>query len=127
MSLRIFLQDNPRILLLASGSHVLTFRHNTSGFDGVPERIKHSSSSIPKCAVEFATLKSLDLSSFRMIKPSGIHGTLGLINIDADIFLCVISGAIKVATVRPDENVQKILSVDFCSLLSFDMICSVWL
>ncbi|KAL8829894.1 MAG: hypothetical protein Q9170_005979 [Blastenia crenularia] len=35
---------------------------------------------------------------------------------NADIYLCVISGAVKVATVRPDENVQKILSVEFYCL-----------
>lgn len=114
MSLRIFLQENPRVLLLASGSHALTFRHNPSGFDGASEGLNYNSS-VPKCVIEFATLKSLDLSSYRLINPSGIHGTLGLINIDADIYLCVITAAVKVATVRPGENVQKILSVDFCS------------
>lgn len=116
MSLRIFLRDNPRVLLLASGSHALTFRHNPSGFDGVSEDVIHNSLSVPKCAVEFVTLESLDLSSYRSVKSSGMHGTLGLINIDADIYLCVISAAVKVATVRPNENVQKILSVDFYCL-----------
>ncbi|KAL8936898.1 MAG: hypothetical protein Q9211_003961 [Gyalolechia sp. 1 TL-2023] len=115
MSLRIFLQDNPRVLLLASGSHALAFRHNPFGFDGASEGFQYSSS-IPKCVVEFVALKLFDLSGYRLIKPSGIHGTLGLINIDADIYLCVISAAVKVATVRPDENVQKILSVDFYCL-----------
>ncbi|KAL8942373.1 MAG: hypothetical protein Q9216_001693 [Gyalolechia sp. 2 TL-2023] len=115
MSLRIFLQDNPRILLLASENHGLTFRYNPLGYDGASEG-RHFASSVPECVVEFATLKSLDLSGYRMIKPSGVHGTLGLVNIDTDIYLCIISAAVKVATVRPDENVQRILSVDFYCL-----------
>lgn len=117
MSLRILLQENPRIIVLASGRHALVFRHNPSsvavGLGGVLEAPGHQAT-IPKCAVGFTALEDYDLSSYRLIKASGIHGTLGLINVDADVYLCVISAAVKVATVRPDENVLKILSVDFC-------------
>jgi hypothetical protein len=64
--------------------------------------------------VEFATLEDVDLTEYRSLRLSGVHGTLGLININADVFLCVISGAVRVAMVRPNETVQRILSVDFC-------------
>lgn len=117
MSLRLFLQENPRVIVLASERHALVFRHSSSsvdiGLDGTLEA-HNNHSSVPKCVVEFTALRDFDVSGYRLIRASGIHGTLGLINIDADIYLCVISAAIKVATVRPDENVQKILSVEFC-------------
>lgn len=117
MSLRVFLQGDPRIIVLASERHALVFRHNPSslavGSDGALGVLRQPAAT-PTCAVEFTALENCDLSSYRLVRASGIHGTLGLINIDADVYLCVISAAIKVATVRPDEHVQKILSVEFC-------------
>lgn len=63
--------------------------------------------------VEFIALENVDLTDYHVLRSHGVYGTLGLINIDTDVFLCVISGAIRVATVRPNETVQRILSVDF--------------
>lgn len=118
MSLRILLQEHPRVIVLASECHALIFRHSPSSIntavDGALEAANNQSS-VPKCVVEFTTLEAVDLSGYRLLRDSGIYGTLGLINIDADNFLCVISAAVRVASVRPDENVQKILSVEFCS------------
>lgn len=48
--------------------------------------------------VEFVAHKDIDLTDYRVLQASGVHGTLGLININADVFLCVISGAVRVAT-----------------------------
>ncbi|KAL8694146.1 MAG: hypothetical protein Q9218_001143 [Villophora microphyllina] len=119
MSLRILIRDSPRAIALASERHALTFQHSptstATGFDGVPELSNHHSST-PKCIVQFSALDSIDLSAYRWFRASGIHGTLGLINVGTDIFLCVISTAIRVATVRPNEHVQKILSVEFYCL-----------
>jgi len=39
---------------------------------------------------------------------------LGLITLNNDVFLCVITGSEEVATVRPGETVQKIFAVEFC-------------
>ncbi|KAL8857049.1 MAG: hypothetical protein Q9178_006341 [Gyalolechia marmorata] len=102
MSLRVFLQESPRTLVLASETHALLFCYNPSEMnassDASLSNKPSSLRSIPKCVVEFAALDSLDLSAYRSLHPSGIHGTLGLINIDTDTFLCVISAAIRVAT-----------------------------
>ena len=118
MSLRLFLQqDLPRTIVLATEQHALVFRHDAS--DLYRSRDAHATerhSATPQCIVEFVTLSSFDLSTFRQIRISGAHGTLGLISINADIYLCVISGADRVATVRPGEAVQRILSVEFCRL-----------
>ena len=48
--------------------------------------------------VEFTAHSDVDLRDYRVLRASGVHGTLGLININADVFLCVISGAVRVAT-----------------------------
>lgn len=114
MSLRILVRDNPRAIALASDRHALIFRHSAGlGVDGVPETYNHQSS-IPKCIVQFSVLDSFESSAYHSLRASGIYGTLGLINVGTDIFLCVISTAQRVATVRLDEHVQKILSVEFC-------------
>lgn len=64
--------------------------------------------------MEFLRLNAIDLAEYRNLHSSAVYGTLGLVNINADVYLCVISGAIRVATVRPGETIQRILSVDFC-------------
>lgn len=112
MSLRLLLRDHPkRAFALVTDTHALIFRHSLSCAGDVSNNGPRLSSS--KCMVEFTTLEDVDLTDYRVIKTS-INGTLGLINVSADTFLCVISGAVRVASVRRNENVQRILSVDFC-------------
>ncbi|KAI9880671.1 MAG: inositol polyphosphate 5-phosphatase [Pleopsidium flavum] len=62
--------------------------------------------------VEFSALNTISLEDYRTLNPS-VQGTLGLITINNDVFLCVVSGASRVASVRPGESVQRISSVDF--------------
>lgn len=64
--------------------------------------------------VQFSAISSTDFTDYQELHKSKIYGTLGLINIGVDVFLCVISGSTRVATVRPGETVQRILSVEFC-------------
>lgn len=63
--------------------------------------------------VEFAAQNSIDLNGYRTV--STAQGTLGLITLNNDVFLCAIIGASQVASVRPGETVQKIHSVEFCA------------
>ena len=116
MSLRVLLQDHPqRALAIATNTHALVFYYSLpNAADGGSLK-----TSQPRSIVEFSTLKALDLSHYRSLYPAGVHGTLGLININTDIFLCVITKAARVATVRPGENVQRIQGVEFC-------VCFIW-
>ena len=111
MSLRVFLQDQPqRAIAIASDTHALVFCYSSLNVgEGGPLKTARSRS-----IVEFSSLKAIDLSHYRSLYHPGVHGTLGLININADIFLCLISKAVRVATVRPGENVQRIQGVEFC-------------
>jgi hypothetical protein len=70
--------------------------------------------------VEFSDVASVDLSDYRTLSPLPVHGTLGLITINSDVFLCVVTGAVKVASVRPRETVEKIYGVEFYCLNSND-------
>ncbi|KAL8952292.1 MAG: hypothetical protein Q9222_001781 [Ikaeria aurantiellina] len=117
MSLSILVRESPRSIALASEHHALIFRYSASGSVVPTDGLSDASSRsllFSKCVVEFSPLQSLDLSGYRSIQTSGVQGTLGLINIGTDTFLCVISAAVKVAVVRPGESVQRILAVDFC-------------
>ena len=115
MSQRIFLRDHPhRAIAIVTDSHALILRHSTSSItsdtQGSGPTIK---SSTPRCMVEFSALSAINLTDYRPLS-SGVYGTLGLINTNADVFLCVVSGSVRVATVRPGETVQRIISVEFC-------------
>ena len=117
MSLKLLLRDtHQRALAVVGDSHSLVFRQSTTyptaadGQFGGP----NDKASTPKCMVEFSALGDVDFAGFRELYTSTVHGTLGLVNIRSDVFLCIISGATRVATVRPGETVQKILSVAFC-------------
>ncbi len=68
--------------------------------------------------VEFAPLDSPDLSDYRSLSPLPVHGTLGLITVSNDVFICVVTGASKVASPRPGETVERIFGVEFYCLNS---------
>ena len=117
MSLRLLIRDQPfRAFAIATHTHTLIFRHTASSGGQDQNNGLSSSAPVSRCLVEFSA--NVDLSDYRALRTSSVHGTLGLINIGDNLFLCVISGAVRVATVRPNEAVQRILSVDFYCLNS---------
>ena len=120
MSLRLLIRDHPtRALAVIAETHALIFRHSDSLRAQEQEsNVTSPPDGVSKCLVEFSA--SCDLSGYRVLRASGVHGTLGLINIGKNLFLCLISGAVRVATVRPNETVQQILSVEFYCLNSGD-------
>lgn len=100
MSLKLLLREKPRALALVTDSYGLVFRHSLSNTSANSSSNNETSarSSAPKYMVEFTAQEAIDLTDYRVLRLSGVHGTLGLININADVFLCVISGAVRVAT-----------------------------
>ncbi|QSZ30232.1 hypothetical protein DSL72_004754 [Monilinia vaccinii-corymbosi] len=124
MSIRILLREYPhRSIALVTPTHTLIFRHSptndpiTNGllnpiYSANP-RSSTDGVAAPKCMVEFADVSSVDLNDYRTLSLKPVHGTLGLITISNDIFLCVITGTTSVAQVRPGETVERILGVEF--------------
>ncbi|GFF53911.1 inositol-1,4,5-trisphosphate 5-phosphatase 1 [Aspergillus lentulus] len=110
--LRVFRRDYPqRTLILATTDNVLVFK-------AIAAEVDHSTRKNERdtihCLVEFGSLSSVDLTGYRYICDG--HGTLGLIALDGDVFLCVVTGASKAATVRPGEAVWRIDNVHFLCL-----------
>lgn len=58
------------------------------------------------------------MSEYRSLPSLSIKGTLGLVTIKGDVFLCVVNDSKHVATVRPGETVQQIKNVEFHCLSS---------
>lgn len=129
MAIKVLLRDHPsRTLALATSSHALIFRHAGASSNGrfgsaTSSRTSLDTNNSPKCIVEFESLESVDLTEFRSLSHQPVFGTLGLITIEGDIFLCVVTACTKVAQVRPGETVQQINAVQFFCLSSskFDM------
>ena len=116
MSLQLLVRERPqRSLALATDTHALIFRYSQSNVALDKSSIEPSSRLLAsRCMVEFSPIENTDLADYHVLRALSVYGTLGLIQINTDIFLCVISGALKVATVRPNETVHRILSVEFC-------------
>lgn len=116
MTIRVLLRDHPhRAIALATDDHILTFRHSpsTAGASSLSVNSTQSATLQPRCMVEFARTADTDTTDFRSLTSLSVFGTLGLITVNGDIFLCVVNGAQRAATVRDGENVLKITSVEF--------------
>ena len=89
MSLRLLLRDHPsRAFSIVTETHALVFRHSPSTSNGESSgKFNNSKTSPAKGMVEFSALNQIDLSEYRTIRSSGIYGTLGLININTNVFL----------------------------------------
>ncbi|KAF2239352.1 hypothetical protein EV356DRAFT_502391 [Viridothelium virens] len=148
MSIRVLLRDHPhRALALVTSAHALIFRYVSSGIDNhpfpsslnpsrnasttsfqsLPASVHATGSSTPsaapRCMVEFLERDAADLRDFRPLTgfgSSGVHGTLGLMTVGSDVFLCVVNSASKVAQVRERETVLRIGGVEFYCLNNSD-------
>jgi len=119
MSLKVFVRDHQqqRSLALVTDQRVLFLRHSTVISSGS----KPPPASAPaQCAVEFTEIQNADLSEFRLLRGLAVHGTLGLIKIGVDLFICLITAVSEVADVRPGEIVRRILAVEFYGLSKGD-------
>ncbi|KAG6215030.1 hypothetical protein E4U50_008012 [Claviceps purpurea] len=113
-SSELYIRDHPhRSIAIVSSSHALILRYSAAASAG-PDA--HAA----KCMVEFAALSRQLLKDYRPLTPRPVYGTLGLIAANGEVFLSVITRAIRAATVRPGETVEKISTVDFYCLSSAD-------
>ncbi|KAF1815555.1 hypothetical protein P152DRAFT_410490 [Eremomyces bilateralis CBS 781.70] len=125
MSIRVLIKDSShRAIALATATSVLILRHSESSVEnnssGSSTSLVNGGANAFRCIVEFSSIDDVDLSEYRSLSSQTVHGTLGLISIANEVFLCVVSAAQKAATVRPAETVQKILAVEFHCLSSTD-------
>lgn len=133
MPARVVLRERPsRALAIVTSTHALIFQHSpgsvvtpfanaaanaqspTGSGGGAGGGVASGTPSTPpqRCIVELSHIDKIDLGDYRNVN-SSVHGTLGLITTDNDVFLCVVSNSVKVASVRPGETVQRIVTADF--------------
>lgn len=104
-NLRVLCRDHPhRAIALVASDDVLVFHYGAADT---------GATAAPRCRVEFTDALSVDLGSYRLLGAG--HGTLGLITLNNDVFVCVVSGSSQAATLRPRETVSRIDNVDFCA------------
>ncbi|QDS67482.1 hypothetical protein FKW77_001067 [Venturia effusa] len=125
-SIEILIKEYPqRSFALRTPTHVLVLRHTSSSTEisdtGV--QASHHASSTPQCMVEFTTVESADLDGYRSLRGVGmtgkVHGTLGLITLNRDVFLCVVTAVTpRSITIRPGETIRRIEAVEFHCLNS---------
>ncbi|GAP86147.1 putative synaptojanin 2 [Rosellinia necatrix] len=125
-SSQLLIRDYPhRAIAIVTGCHALVFRYSATGEAVADGPLASAALSrargggeppASKCMVEFSPVSRKLLTDFRPLIPRPIYGTLGLVSIDRDVFLSVITHASRVATLRPGETVEKIVSVEFFCL-----------
>jgi len=128
--IRVLSQEAPvRSIALATQSHALVLKSNSTNSQNLngsnsssrnPSAVSlhesGSTSASALCIAEFGTVEEVSVDSWKSLSYREVFGTLGLIAINNDIFLCVVNSATKAAEARPGETVQKINSVEFRKL-----------
>lgn len=115
MATRVLLRERPnRALALVTTTHALILRHISSTTSS--SQAQSGGNAGLRCLVELVHAREVDLSEYKVISRQNVIGTLGLITVENDVFLSVVSGASKAALVRPGETVQRILNTDFYCL-----------
>lgn len=130
-SCELYIRDHPfRSIAIVSSTHALILRYSSPASEfsangshtSLPStrRGGNGDSLVAKCMVEFTPVSEKLLKEYRSLSPRPIYGTLGLIAVNGEVFLSVISRASRAATVRPGETVEQILEVAFYCLSSAD-------
>lgn len=101
MELKLRQDDELRTFALVSVTHVLLLRHIAA---------------TGKTAIELVSREEFKGAEYQRVSPRKTHGFLGLIEMEGDTFLCVITNSIKCASPLQGEVVHKIQGVEFYSL-----------
>lgn len=98
-------------LVLASDTHTLTFRKPTSSGSST------ASSSSPQIELSFESISTFDVVGCTLVR--NVHGSLGLVQLAGEIFLCVITSSVSLTSrYVTQEHVSRIMAVEFFSISS---------
>jgi hypothetical protein len=120
-SIRVLIKDAPtRSIALATETHALLLKNtsnsDTSSRNTSTTSLASANSHSPRFIAHFGPTIGAGLDDYRQLGFKQVFGTLGLITVNNDVFICVVTNAKKVADLRPGETVQKIETVEFCML-----------
>lgn len=129
----LYIRDYPhRSIAIVSSTHALILRYTSSTSEAIANgsltsvvasarpRGNGGETLVPKCMAEFAPVSKGLLQDFRRLTHRPIYGTLGLISVNGEVFISVITQAARAATLRPGETIERIASVSFYCLSSAD-------
>lgn len=109
--MRLLYLDDPRTLVLYSSTHSLVFR-----------QVSRQVAGGPKASVAVEILPNLEITKskgFRGLFPKEIYGCLGLVAVEDQTYVAVVTGAsTQVANPVKYESVDRIYAVEFVSLSS---------
>ncbi|KEY67527.1 hypothetical protein S7711_02446 [Stachybotrys chartarum IBT 7711] len=130
-SCELYIRDYPhRSLAIVSSTHALILRYSSSASEpanngshtSLPSSrsrtAQNENTAVAKCMVEFTSISKQTLKDYRPLTSRPVYGTLGLITVNNEAFLSVITHAARAATVRPGETVERIAGVAFYCLSS---------
>lgn len=107
--MKIFVRHHPRSIALANDEYALVIRY--------AEKASHPNGSkeppTPKCIIEFTKRESINFDQYRLLSDIEHQGCLGLIEVNSDVFVCLISNSDVVASPRPGETINLIHGVEF--------------
>lgn len=102
--------NDERKIALVSKSFALIFQLSKDN------NYKNTTNQIPSCSLHLKHKDELKNNGFKKLTQHEIHGFIGLIEIENNIFIATITGSAKVASPIPGENINKIYAVDFYCL-----------
>ena len=128
-SSELYIRDYPhRSIAIVTSTHALILRYSQAASESASNNSSHTNlprarggaadSIAAKCMVEFTPVSEKLLRDYRSLTPQPVYGTLGLMAVNNEVFLSVITNASRVASVRPGETIERIGSVAFYCLSS---------
>ena len=110
-TLRVLCRDQPRrSIALVTEDCVLEITQPNVDYGRTAPPTKYQDTN--RCLLEAFFRSFSDLQGYRLLGEG--WGTLGLIALNHDVFICVVTSSSRAATVRPGETVLKIENVEFC-------------
>lgn len=105
-AMKIYVRHQPRSIALANEDYALVFRC-------ADKSNANSDTDLRKCLLEFTPRSALDFTKYRLLSDIEHKGCLGLIEVNSDVFVCLISGSEVVASPRHGETINLIHGVEF--------------
>ncbi|GBB91089.1 hypothetical protein RclHR1_01820018 [Rhizophagus clarus] len=119
MQCNLLVRDYPRALALQPS--IISHSYDSDPdvnfavlvFENIYENFDHLR---PQCNVKLVKSSEFDANDYRRLSSKPIYGCLGLLQVEKDMFLAVVTGSTHIGEIRPGESVHRILDVEFYSL-----------
>ncbi|KTW30137.1 hypothetical protein T552_00615 [Pneumocystis carinii B80] len=102
--MKCFRRNSPSSIALKVGSDALVFQTCEKSLES------------QTCIAKFCKWDDIDYSEYFLATSKVIYGCMGLISIENNVFICLITGYSQIASVRATETINRIHDVEFLSL-----------